>query len=153
MFKGEKSYRLYWILFAIVVVYSATIAFLPWLGHDPGEDMVKMSSYGIIGFAIIGVLFLMIYIRNNLRISTPIHVDQEQVLPHKLAYLKKPVGAGRKPIIRPQIQKYDRWEDESCRQTFVKDICTSCIHYRRRYYGNFCKHFGMVVDRPTQAAK
>jgi hypothetical protein len=155
LFKGEKSYRWYWILIAVVSAYTITISFLPWLGYGQSEkqnETVKLSSYAIIGFTVLGILFLMVYMRSHLRSPTPIRVKGEQVLPHKLQYLDAPVGPGRKIEPRAEIQKHDRWEDQTCKERYVENLCISCTHHRRRYYGNFCKHFGMVVDRPTHAA-
>jgi len=146
-----KSYRVYWILLAVTAVYSVTIAFLPWLGYEESDTMVETSSWAVVGFIMLGVLFLMVYLRNHLRSAEPIRVDQEQVLPDKVKYSREAVQTGRKIAPQRQVEKRDRWEDGSCKETYVKDLCTTCVHYRRKYYGNYCKHFGMVVDRPTSA--
>ncbi len=152
MFTGWKSYRAYWLLIAAVAVYSATIAFMPWAGYDKSEEAVKLSSYLVIGLVVFAILFLVVYLNSHLRRKDPTHVRGEQILPHKLKAVGKPVGTGRKLEAEVQVQKQDRWEDGTCKELYVKNLCTTCIHHKRRYYGNFCKHFGMVVDRPTRAA-
>jgi hypothetical protein len=152
LFKGEKSYRAYWILIAAVAVYSLTISFLPWAGYVDIDSTIEMSSYIVVGFVIFGILFLMVYLRGNLRTSDPVKVRGEQVLPNKLRFLPKPMGPGRKLEPEVEREKRNRWDDKSCREFYVKDLCNTCIHHRRRYYGNYCKHFGHVVDKPGHAA-
>jgi len=151
LFKGEKSYRAYWVLVILTVAYSLVIAFLRPLGVEKGEDAVRISSYAVVGLVIFGVLFLMVYIRNHLRKPPTLYVDNEQVLPDKLKMVGGRVGTGRAPKVTPSVEKRDRWEDGTCKGVYVEELCMSCVHHRRRYYGNFCKHFGYVVDRPTQA--
>ncbi len=148
MFKGEKSYRWILVLVLAAVVYSIVIAFMPWAGYDESDRLVKASAYIMVGAVIFGILFVMIYLRGRLRRTAPVKVAGEQVLPQKLKYVSEPVGPGRKMGPQAEMSKQDRWADGSCRQVFVGEICTSCIHHKRRYYGNFCKHFGMVVDKP-----
>jgi hypothetical protein len=152
LFKGEKSYRAYWILIAAVAVYSLTISFLPWAGYVDIESTIELSSYIVVGFVIFGILFLMVYLRGHLRTSDPVKVRGEQVLPHKFKFLKKPLGPGRKLEAPVDREKMDRWDNKTCKEIFVRDLCETCTHHRRRYYGNFCKHFGYVVDRPSHAA-
>ncbi len=147
--KGEKSYRFLWLLITAVAIYSVIIAFMPWVGYDEADKLVERSTYVVIGVTIAGIVFLLFYMRRHMRSSAPVKVQGEQVLPHKLSLIGEPVGTGRKLEAKPEAQRYDRWQDHSCRQTFVKEICTTCVHYRRRYYGNFCKQLGMVVDKPT----
>jgi hypothetical protein len=137
---------------AAVAAYSATIAFLPWAGLVETENAVTYSSYIVIGFIILAILAFVVYLNNNLRRSDPTVVQGEQVLPSKLRYLPKPLGTGRRMEAPVQVEKRDRRADNSCRDFFVKDLCTTCVHHRRRYYGNYCKHFGMVVDRPGKVA-
>lgn len=152
MFKGEKSYRWMLILCMAAVIYSMVIAFMPWAGFDKSDRLVKVSSYILIGVIVFGMLFLMIYLRGRLRPLGSVKVAGEQVLPQKLKYVSEPVGPGRELQRQAEITKQDRWTNGSCKQVFVGQLCTSCIHHKRRYYGNFCKHFGMVVDRPGQGA-
>jgi hypothetical protein len=152
MLTGWKSYRFYWILIAAVAAYTVAIGFMPWAGYDESEGAVKLSSYLVIGLVIFGILFFMVYLHSHLRRTEPTQVKGEQVLPNKLRYLAKPVGPGRKLPEESRLPKRDRWDDRSCKEHYVKELCTTCIHHRRRYYGNYCKHFGMVVDRPTRAA-
>ena len=152
MFKGEKSYRAYWILFAAVAVYSAVISFLPWAGYVDVESTVELSSYIVVGCVIFGVLFFLVYLRGNLRTSDTVVVKGEQVLPHKLGFIRKPLGSGRKLKSQEEVEKVDRWDDKTCKEFYVRDLCTTCIHHRRRYYGNYCKHFGYVVDKPGHTA-
>jgi hypothetical protein len=152
VFKAEKSYRLYWILIAAVAVYSMVISFLPWAGYVDIDSTIELSSYLVVGLSIFGILFLLVYLRGHLRTSEPVQVRGEQVLPQKLKSVRRPVGPGRKLQTRVEKPKRDRWDDRSCKEQFVKDLCETCIHHRRRYYGNYCKHFGYVVDRPGQAA-
>ena len=128
------------------------VAFMPWAGYVSSEDTIKLSSYFVIGLAIFCILFLMVYLNNNLRRKEATIVKGEQGLQTKLRYLAKPVGPGRKIETQVEVQKRDRWDDGTCKQYFVKELCTTCAHHRRRYYGNFCKHFGMVVDRPAKMA-
>ena len=151
MFKGEKSYRWILILVLAAAIYSMVIAFMPWAGYDKHDRLVKVSAYILVGVVIFGILFLMIYMRGHLRPSGSVKVVCEQVLPHKLKYVAEPVGPGREVQPQVKITKLDRWANGSCKQVFVGQLCTSCTHHRRRYYGNFCKHFGMVVDRPSPA--
>lgn len=152
LFKAEKSYRVYWILIAAVAVYSMIISFLPWAGYVDIDSTIELSSYLVIGFAIFGILFLMVYLRGNLRTKDPVQVRGEQVLPNKLRYQPKPLGPGRKLEAKTEREKGDRWENRSCKEFFVEDLCETCVHHRRRYYGNYCKHFGYVVDKPGKAA-
>jgi len=151
LFKGEKSYRWILILVLAAAIYSMVIAFMPWAGYDKHDRLVKVSAYILVGVVIFGILFLMIYMRGHLRPSGSVKVVGEQVLPHKLKYVAEPVGPGREVQPQVKITKLDRWANGSCKQVFVGQLCTSCTHHRRRYYGNFCKHFGMVVDRPSPA--
>ncbi len=148
MSEQSKSYISYWILLLITAIYSMAVAFLPWMGYDLDTKTVEFSSIAVIGFVILGVIFLLVYIRDHLRTPTPLRVDQEQVLPEKLKYSKNRVETGRKIEEQKQVPKRDRWEDGTCEETYVKDLCTTCVHHVRRYYGNYCKHFGMVVDKP-----
>ena len=148
-FGGEKSYRLVWLLILLAVGFSLTVAFLPALGFKE-QSWVKPSSFVVVAVLILGILALMIYMRTHLRAAGMHRVTGEQVLPDKLAMSGELVGTGRKLKAKAEVAKRDRWKDGTCKETFVRELCTTCIHYRRRYYGNFCKHFGMVVDKPKQ---